>query len=172
MAEKNELRINRKIKAQEMRLIDENGKMVGVVSLYEALKRSFEAELDLIEVSPNINPPVCKIASYSKMKYEDQKKLNLNKKKQKVVEIKEVKMSPNIGEGDFTTKIKQANKFLEKGNKVKFNFIFRGREITYTENAQLLIDKIISTLEEVGKVDEKPKLEGKKLFFIMSPIKA
>ena len=143
LSEKNELRINKRIRAQEVRVIDQDGKMVGVIPITEALRLAFEANLDLVEVSPNIDPPVCKIASYSKMKYEEQKKTNLNKKKQKIMETKEIKMSLNIGDGDFNTKIKQATKFLEKGNKVKFNFIFRGREITYSDTAQLIIDKII-----------------------------
>ena len=171
LSEKNELRINKRIRAQEVRVIDQNGKMIGVISITEALRLAFEANLDLIEVSPNINPPVCKIASYSKMKYEEQKKISLNKKKQKTIETKEIKMSLNIGDGDFNTKIKQAIKFLEKGNKVKFNFMFRGREITYSDTAQLIIDKIILALETVGKIDEKPKMEGKRLFFVVIPLK-
>ena len=171
LSEKNELRINKRIRAQEVRVIDQDGKMIGVVPITEALRLAFEANLDLVEVSPNIDPPVCKIASYSKMKYEEQKKTNSNKKKQKIMETKEIKMSLNIGDGDFNTKIKQATKFLEKGNKVKFNFMFKGREITYSDTAQLIIDKIISALEAVGKMDEKPKMEGKRLFFIVAPLK-
>ena len=171
LSEKNELRINKRIRAQEVRVIDQDGKMIGVIPITEALRLAFEANLDLVEVSPNIDPPVCKIASYSKMKYEEQKKTNLNKKKQKIRETKEIKMSLNIGDGDFNTKIKQATKFLEKGNKVKFNFMFRGREITYSDTAQLIIDKIILSLETVGKMDEKPKMEGKRLFFIVAPLK-
>ena len=171
LSEKNELRINKRIRAQEVRVIDQDGKMIGVIPITEALRLAFEANLDLVEVSPNIDPPVCKIASYSKMKYEEQKKTNLNKKKQKIMETKEIKMSLNIGDGDFNTKIKQATKFLEQGNKVKFNFMFRGREITYSDPAQLIIDKIILSLETVGKMDEKPKMEGKRLFFIVAPLK-
>ena len=171
LSEKNELRINKRIRAQEVRVIDQDGKMIGVIPITEALRLAFEANLDLVEVSPNIDPPVCKIASYSKMKYEEQKKKNLNKKKQKIMETKEMKMSLNIGDGDFNTKIKQATKFLEKGNKVKFNFMFRGREITYTDTAQLIMYKIILSFESVGKMDEKPKMEGKRLFFIVAPLK-
>ena len=105
LSEKNELRINKRIRAQEVRVIDQDGKMIGVIPITEALRLAFEANLDLVEVSPNIDPPVCKIASYSKMKYEEQKKTNLNKKKQKIMETKEIKMSLNIGDGDFKTKI-------------------------------------------------------------------
>jgi len=168
---KNELRINREIRSQEVRVINQNGKMLGVMPINEALKLAFEAGLDLVEVSPNVNPVVCKIASYSKMKYDEQKKASLSKKKQKTVDTKEIKMSLNIGEGDFSTKVKQAIKFLEKGNKVKFNFTFRGREITYSNSAQLIIDKIVEATSEISKIDESPKMEGKRLFFTLAPLK-
>lgn len=171
LASKNELRINREIDVQEARVINQNGEMVGVIPITEALRLAFEAGLDLIEVSPNANPVVCKIASYSKMKYEEQKKASINKKKQKAMDTKEIKMSLNIGDGDFNTKIKQAIKFLEKGDKVKFNFMFKGREITYSDTAQTIIDKIIEGTSSVSKIDEKPKLEGKKLFFTLAPLK-
>lgn len=171
MGNKNDLRINREIRVPEVRVIDQNGNMVGVVPINEALKLAFEAGLDLVEVSPNAKPVVCKIASYSKMKYEEQKKANLTKKKQKVVDVKEIKMSLNIGDGDFNTKLKQASKFLEKGDKVKFNFMFRGREITYSDTAQVIIDKIIEGLGDLAKMDEKPKMEGKRLFFTLAPAK-
>jgi translation initiation factor IF-3 len=171
LGDKNKMRINRDIRAPEMRLIDQNGNMLGVKTLEEALRIAFEAGLDLVEISPNVKPVVCKITSFSKMKYEEQKKTNLNRKKQKVVETKGIKMSLNIGENDFATKIKQSIKFLEKGDKVKFSFIFRGREINYSDMAQTIIDKIIDATKEVSKVEEKPKLEGKKLFFTLTSSK-
>lgn len=171
LGNKNELRINREIRVPEARVVDQNGNMLGVISISEALKLAFEAGLDLVEVSPNADPVVCKIASYSKIKYEEQKKANLLKKKQKVVDIKEIKMSLNIGEGDFNTKIKQATKFLEKGDKVKFNFMFRGREITRSDSAQIVIAKILELLKELGKIDEAPRLEGKKLSFTLASLK-
>lgn len=171
MVTKNELRINREIRVSEARIIDQNGNMLGVMPISEGLKLAFEAGLDLIEVSPNAEPVICKIASYSKMKYEEQKKANLSKKKQKIVDTKEIKMSLNIGEGDFSTKIKQSIKFLEKGDKVKFNFMFRGREITYSDSAQLIIEKIVEATKEFSKMEEKPKMEGKKLFFTLAPLK-
>lgn len=171
MSSKNELRINKEIRVAEARIIDQNGNMIGVLPISKALQMAFEVGLDLVEVSPNANPVVCRITSFSKLKYEEQKKAALNKKKQKVVDTKEIKMSLNIGEGDFTTKIKQASKFLEKGDKVKFNFMFRGREITYSDNAKIIIEKIENSLKEVGKMEEKPKMEGKKLFFTIAPIK-
>lgn len=169
MAGKNELRINKEIRIPEARVIDQNGNMIGVISINEAQRLAFEAGLDLIEISPNAKPVICKIGSYSKYKYEEQKKANQNKKKQKVVDTKEVKMSLNIGEGDFNTKLKQAIKFLEKGDKVKFNFMFRGREINYSDSAKVIIDRIITAVGETGKIEEKPKLEGKRMFFTMSP---
>ena len=116
---KNELRINKEIRVAEARVIDQNGNMIGVIPISKALQLAFEAGLDLVEVSPNANPVVCRIVSYSKLKYEEQKKASLNKKKQKVVETKELKLSLNIGDGDFLVKMKQAIKFLEKGDKVK-----------------------------------------------------
>lgn len=166
----NNLRVNREIRSPEVRLVDQNGNMVGIVSINDALKMSFEAGLDLVEVSPNANPPVCKIISYSKLKYEEQKKANQAKKKQKVIDTKEIKMSLNIGDGDFNTKIKQSIKFIEKGDKVKFNFVFRGREITYSDSAQVIIDKILEAVQDIAKLDEKPKLEGKRLYFTIAPI--
>jgi translation initiation factor IF-3 len=169
MSNKNEMRINREIRVPEMRLIDQNGNMVGVVSFNTAIRMAEEAELDLIEISPNVKPVVCRIASYSKMKYEEQKKAALNRKKQKVADTKEIKMSLNIGDGDFNTKLKQTVKFIEAGNKVKFNFVFRGREITYSDTAQLIIDKILKVVENIAKLEEKPKMEGKKLFFTIAP---
>lgn len=171
MSNKNELRINKEIRVSEARIIDQNGNMVGVLPISKALQLAFEAGLDLVEVSPNASPVVCRIVSFSKLKYEEQKKAALNKKKQKVVDTKEIKMSLNIGEGDFTTKMKQAVKFLEKGDKVKFNFMFRGREITYSDSAKVIISKIEEGLKEVGKMEEKPKMEGKKLFFTIAPLK-
>lgn len=168
---KNELKLNREIRAPEVRLIDQNGNMVGIVPTTEALKMAFETGLDLVEISPNVKPPVVRIVSYSKMKYEEQKRANLNKKKQKTSDIKEIKLSMNIGEGDMVTKIKQAIKFIENGDKVKFNFMFKGREITHTDMVQNTIDRIINDMKDIAKLESKPQLEGKKMFFTMVPIK-
>ena len=164
----NELRINAEIKARLVRLIDQNGEMVGETSISEALEMASEAGLDLIEISPNNVPPVCKIGDYGKIRYQNQKRLSDNKKKQKTVELKEIKMSSNIGPGDYDTKMKQARKFLMDGNKVKFNFRFKGREIVYSSLTKELTDKMIEDLSDISKVDIKPKLEDKKLFFILS----
>ncbi|GMO61994.1 MAG: translation initiation factor IF-3 [Rickettsiales bacterium] len=167
---KNELRTNRQIRVPEVRVLDRNGNMLGVFATQVALKMAEDDELDLIEISPNANPPLCKIFSYSKYKYEEQKRLVAERKKQKVVQTKEIKMSLNIGDGDFNTKMKHTINFINDGDKVKFNFVFRGREITYSDNAQLIIDKILKQVELIAKIEEKPKMEGKKLFFTIAPI--
>ena len=164
----NELRINAQIRAKTVRLIDENGQMIGIVSIAEALEMAGNAELDLIEISPDTEPPVCKIGNYGKIRYQMQKKNDENRKKQKAVELKEIKMSPNIGTGDYDTKMKQARKFLTQGNKVKFNFKFRGREILHTDLVKEMIDKMIEQLSDISKVEFQPKLEEKKMFFVLS----
>lgn len=164
----NELRINAQIRAKTVRLIDENGQMIGIVSIAEALEIAGNAELDLIEISPDTEPPVCKIGNYGKIRYQMQKKSDENRKKQKAVELKEIKMSPNIGTGDYDTKMKQARKFLTQGNKVKFNFKFRGREILHTDLVKEMIDKMIEQLSDISKVEFQPKLEEKKMFFVLS----
>jgi translation initiation factor IF-3 len=167
----NEINVNSQIRAREVRLIDSEGNMVGVVPTFRALNMAESQGLDLVEVSPNSNPPVCKMADYGKIKYQNQKKLADKKKKQKVVELKELKMSVNIGKGDYDTKMRQAKGFLDGGNKVKFSFHFHGREISHSYLAEEMSEKIIKDLEEFGKVDMKPQLEGKKMFFIISSIK-
>ena len=142
--------------------------MVGEVSISEALEMASEADLDLIEISPNAVPPVCKIGDYGKIRYQNQKKLSDNKKKQKAIELKEIKMSGNIGPGDYETKMKQARKFLTDGNKVRFNFRFKGREIVYSSSTQEMTDKMIEELSDISKVDIKPKMEDRKMFFVLS----
>jgi len=171
LSNKNELRTNRRIRVPEVRLIDQDGKMLGVVLTNEALRLAFEANLDLVEISPNAVPPICRIVDYSKMKYEERKKASLNKKKQKTVSIKEIKMSLNIGENDFCTKIKQSLKFLSDGNKVKFNFVFRGREITYADSSQLIVNKILDATKELAKLEDRPKFEGRRMSFTIAPLK-
>lgn len=167
----NELRINDQIKAKEVRLIDVNGEMLGITQTFKALSIAREAKLDLVEISPNSEPPVCKIADYGKIRYQAQKKAAEVKKKQKVIETKEIKLSLNIAQGDYDTKLKQAKKFFEQGNKVRFSFQFRGREITHIDLFNELANKIINELSEVAKVDIKPQIEGRKLFFVLSTIK-
>ena len=156
----NPFKINDQIKAKEIRLIDHEGKRFGVTTVTEGIRMAQEVDLDLIEVSPNAEPPVCKIANFGKMKYEIQKKAADAKKKQKVVEVKEVKMSINIGKGDFDTKIRHTKEFIEKGNKVKISIRMRGREITHRDLAEKMMVDILRETDEYAKPEVNPRLEG------------
>jgi len=167
----NRLRINKEIKVPEIRLIDAGSNMVGVVPTIEGLSLARESGLDLVEISPNAEPPVCKITDYGRMLFSSQKKNNTKKKKQAVLVLKEIKMSPNIGLGDYNTKMKQTLKFLEKGYKVKFSFRFKGREIQHSHLIEDIVAKIIEETKEISKIDLAPKMEGKRLFFVLSSIK-
>ena len=160
-------RINDQIKAREVRLIDHEGKMVGVIGVLEALKMAQDVDLDLVEVSPNVTPPVCKIANFGKMKYELQKKAADAKKKQKVVEVKEIKMTINIGKGDFDTKIRHTIEFIEKGNKVKVSIRMKGREITHQDLAEKMMQEILRDTEEFAKPEVPHRLEGMQMVVIL-----
>ncbi len=162
-------RINREIKAKEVRLINYNGENLGVVSIQEALKIASEVGLDLIEISPQVNPPVCKVLDYGKYKYEMQKKKNEAKKNQKVVSIKELKLRPMIETHDYEVKLKQAKKFLSQGDKVKFTMRYKGREMSANDMGKEILNKLIEDLEGLCKVDAAPKAEGKQVFMIVSP---
>lgn len=164
----NELRINDQIKAKEIRLIDTDGEMLGITTTFKAISMAREAGLDLVEISPNAEPPVCKIADYGKIRYQQQKKAAEAKKKQKVIETKEIKLSLNIAKGDYDTKMKQARKFFEQGNKVRFSFQFRGREITHYDLVEKMANDIIEEMKDISRVDVAPQMEGKKLFFVLS----
>ena len=163
-------RINEAIKAKQVRLIDELGDNRGIVSIKEALAIADEAGFDLIEISPQANPPVCKILDYGKYKYEVQKRKNEAKKNQKVVNIKELKLRPAIDTHDYDVKLKQAKKFLAQGDKVKFTMRFKGRELSANNMGKELLDKIVEDLDLVGKVDSAPKLEGKQMSMLISPM--
>ena len=162
-------RINRGIKAKEERLINHNGENLGVVSLNEALKIAQEVGLDLIEISPQVTPPVCKVLDYGKYKYELQKKKNEAKKNQKVVSIKELKLRPMIDTHDYEVKVKQAKKFLSQGDKVKFTMRYKGREMSANDMGKEILNKLLEDLEGLCKVDAAPKMEGKQMFMIVSP---
>ncbi len=162
-------RANEDITAREVRLILENGETAGVVSLSEALRKAEEAGLDLVEISPNAEPPVCKILDYGKYKYEIQKKKAEARKKQKVVEIKEIKISPSIDTHDYDVKLKNARRFLEEGNKVKVSLRFKGREIAYHKMAEELMERICLDLESLIKVEQKPKIDGKQMMMVLAP---
>ncbi|HCU58715.1 MAG TPA: translation initiation factor IF-3 [Alphaproteobacteria bacterium] len=163
-------RINEEIKVKQVRLIDAEGENRGIVSIKEALEIAEEEGLDLIEISPQANPPVCKVLDYGKYKYEVQKRKNEAKKNQKVVNIKELKLRPAIDIHDYEVKLKQAKKFLSQGDKVKFTMRFKGRELSANNMGKELLDKIIEDLDLVGKVDSEPKLEGKQMSMMMSPL--
>lgn len=163
-------RINDAIKAVQVRLIDENGKNHGIVSISEALRLADEAGFDLIEISPQTTPPVCKILDYGKYKYEVQKRKNEAKKNQKVVNIKELKMRPAIDTHDYEVKLKQAKKFLTQGDKVKFTMRFKGREMSANDLGKNVLNKLIEDLETVAKVDAAPKIEGKQMTMLLSPL--
>ncbi len=162
-------RINREIKAKEVRLINYNGENAGVVSLAEALKIAQEVGLDLIEISPQVTPPVCKGLDYGKNKYEMQKKKNEAKKNQKVVSIKELKLRPMIDTHDYEVKVKQAKKFLAQGDKVKFTMRYKGREMSANDLGKEILNKLLEDLDGLCKVDSAPKMEGKQMFMIVSP---
>ena len=162
-------RINREIKAKEVRLINYNGENAGVVSLAEALKIAQEVGLDLIEISPQVTQPVCKVLDYGKYKYEMQKKKNEAKKNQKVVSIKELKLRPMIDTHDYEVKVKQAKKFLAQGDKVKFTMRYKGREMSANDLGKEILNKLLEDLDGLCKVDSAPKMEGKQMFMIVSP---
>lgn len=165
---KQELPINGQIRAKEVQLIGDQGEKYGVVSLKEALEKAEEKNLDLVLVAPNANPQVCKIMNYGKYKFEQAKKEKEAKKKQKVLEVKELRVTPNIEEHDFGFKSKNARKFLEDGNKVKITVRFRGREVNNSKAGELVLNKFIEALEDVAVVEKAPKLEGRNMFTILA----
>ena len=165
---KQELPINGQIRAKEVQLIGAQGEKLGVVSFRDALQKAEEANLDLVLVSPNATPVVCKIMNYGKYKFEQAKKEKEAKKKQKVLEIKEIRVTPNIEKHDFEFKCRNAKKFLEDGNKVKITVRFRGREVNNSKAGETVLNSFIEQLAEVGQVEKAPKLEGRNMFTILS----
>lgn len=163
-------RVNRAITAQQVRLVDQNGDSVGIVAIRSALAKADEAGLDLVEVSPNAVPPVCKIIDYGKLKYELQKKKAEAKKKQKVIEIKEVKFTPAIGEHDYQVKLGSIIKFAKDGNKVKVTLKFRGRELSRQEIGVRLLNRLIDDVKEFAKNEASPQLEGRQMMMILAPV--
>jgi translation initiation factor IF-3 len=168
---KQELPINGQIRAKEVQLISDNGEKLGMVPLARALELAEEKKLDLVLVSPNSQVPVCKIMNYGKYKFEQSKKEKEAKKKQKVQETKELRITPNIEEHDFGFKSKNAKKFLTDGNKVKITVRFRGREVNYSKMGEEVLNKFVQELSEVSTLEKKPLLEGKNMFIILAPIK-
>ena len=174
MADKNNglsLNVNEKIRAREVRLINQNGENVGVVSILEALEMARDVGLDLLEISPNAVPPVCKIMDYGKWKYEESKKQSEAKKAQKVVETKELKIRPNIDVHDFQVKIKAAERFIADGDKVKFTVRFKGREISNQDSGIQLLERVKAELGDKIKVDKEPLMEGRQMVMFVVPNK-
>jgi translation initiation factor IF-3 len=166
---KEEHRLNERIRVPQVRLIDEQGNQVGVVQTYEALQMARERGLDLMEVSPNAQPPVCKICDYGKFKYEKKKKEQTAKKKQTVIKVKEIQLRPQTEEHDLDYKFKNVRQFLEDGDKAKITIMFRGREITYVDQGFKIMRQLSDMVKDVAIVEAPPKLEGKKLIMILAP---
>ena len=163
-------RINEEIRVREVRLIDETGENRGIVSIQEALRIADDAGLDLIEISPQATPPVCKVLDFGKYKYEMQKRKAEAKKNQKIVETKELKLRPMIETHDYEVKVKQAKKFLAEGNKVKFTMRFKGRELSANDMGKNVLMRLVDDLENVAKIESEPKLEGKQMMMIVAPL--
>ncbi len=163
--------MNDRIRASEIRLIGAEGENIGVVSPERGIELAYEAGLDLVEISPNANPPVCKIMDFGKFKYETQKRESEARKKQKTIEIKEVKFRPNTDKHDYDVKMRNVFKFLGNGDKVKVTLRFRGREMAHLELGRKLLERVAADIEEVGKVDSMPKMEGRQMIMMISPLK-
>ena len=157
----NDARINEEISSSQIRVIDENGEALGVMTTIEALEIANDRDYDLVEIAPDADPPVCKLMDYGKFKYEKRRKEKEAKKKQHVIHVKEVRFRPMIEEHDFQTKIKKAKKFLEARNKLKITVMFRGREMTHLEYGDMLMDKIKAELEEISVISSNPSREGR-----------
>ena len=163
-------RTNNRINSPEVQVITSDGDNLGIIKTNDAISRAKEEGLDLIEIAPNANPPVCKIMDMGKFKYDQQKKASKAKKNQKKIELKEIKLRPVTGVHDYTFKIKNAQKFLSKGDKVKFTVKFKGRELQHTHLGNKLMDKIIQDMQNIGKVELHPKFDGKQMIMVIQPI--
>ena len=162
-------RINEQIEAEKVRVVNADGEMVGVIFKEEGIEIAFEAGLDLVEVSPNADPPVCKVLDYGKYKYEAQKKANEARKKQKVIDVKEIKMRPGIDEHDYQVKMRSVRRFLDEGDKVKMTIRFRGREMAHQELGMKVLDRVREDVDELAKVEQFPKSEGRLMTMVISP---
>ncbi|MEK6746977.1 MAG: translation initiation factor IF-3 [Rickettsiales bacterium] len=169
MSRQDEPRVNREITSTSIRLVDQNGNMVGVVSVSEGISLAERAGLDLVEISPTASPPVCKILDYGKYRYEIQKKAHEAKKKQKVVVIKEIKLRPMIDKHDLEIKIRNTLSFLEEGDKVRITLRFRGREMDHSEIGMKVINQVQTALVEHAKIEQSPRIEGKQISMLVGP---
>ena len=160
--------INEQVRDREVRVISSNGEQLGIMSSKEAMKLAREAELDLVKIAPNAKPPVCKIIDYGKYRYELARKEKEAKKKQKTVEVKEVRLSPNIDTNDLNTKVNNAKKFITKGNKVKVTLRFRGREMAHVQQSKHILDDFAAMLEDVATVEKPAKMEGRNMSMVLT----
>ena len=161
--------MNGAIRAPQVRCIDPEGNQLGVISTLDALARAEDFGLDLVEVQPNVDPPVCKILDYGKFKYEAQKRANEARKKQKVIEVKEIKLRPNIDEHDYQVKMRSVQKFLGSGDKVKVTLRFRGREMAHQDLGAEVLSRVRTETEDYAKVEAMPKLEGRQMIMVLAP---
>lgn len=164
-----ELMINEQIRAKEVRVIGTEQEMIGVMSIQEAMRLADEAGVDLVMISPKATPPVCRIVDYGKFKYEQTRREKEAKKKQHVVELKEIRLSPNIDTNDLNTKIGAAKKFLDKGDKVKITLRFRGREMAHMQQSKHILDDFAEALAEVSTIEKAPKIEGRTISLVVAP---
>ncbi len=162
-------RVNHEIRLPQVRLVGADGEMLGVVSIREALERAEQAGLDLVEVAPQAEPPVCKILDFGKFKYEEQKKKNEARKRQKVIEVKEIKFRPGIDDHDYDVKMRAMKKFIGEGDKVKITLRFRGRELAHQELGAKLLDRVREDLNEIMKVEQYPRMEGRQMTMVIAP---
>jgi translation initiation factor IF-3 len=161
--------VNEDIRVPQVRLIDQDGEMQGVMSTRDALNRAFSVGLDLLEISPNADPPVVKILDFGKFKYEQQKKKNEARKKQKVIEIKEIKVRPNIDENDYQVKMRAMKSFIDEGDKVKVTLRFRGREMAHQEIGIRVLERIRTEMDPVTKVEQMPRMENRQMVMVLAP---
>ncbi len=169
MSKADEPRVNTQISASSIRLVDQNGNMVGVVAVAEGLKMAEAAGLDLVEISPNAAPPVCKVLDYGKYRYEIQKKAHEARKKQKVIQIKEIKLRPTIDKHDLDIKIRNVLGFLDEGDKVRITLRFRGREMDHQELGVQVLERVQEALKEAAKIEAPPRIEGKQISMMVGP---
>ena len=167
--QKDERRINELIEVPEVRLVDPTGEVLGVVPTTEALEKADAFGLDLVEMASNANPPVCKILDYGKLKYEDQKRKAEARKKQKTIEVKEIKMRPGIDTHDYDVKMRAMNRFLDEGDKVKVTLRFRGREMAHQDLGMNVLNRVKDDLEEQAKVEQYPRMEGRQMVMVLVP---
>ena len=162
-------RVNREIKVPQVRLIDHVGEQIGIVTFDDALRRAGDVGLDLVEIAPTASPPVCKILDVGKLKYQEQKKRSEARKKQKTIEIKEIKIRPNIDNHDYDVKMRSAKRFIEDGDKVKVTLRFRGRELAHQELGARVLERIKEELDLIAKVEQMPKMEGRQMVMVVAP---